>query len=319
MEQHCRYSLMVAEYDIWGSNLSHDSRKSALPLQLLRASRSFSPQPCKLPVSLSPDTPQLVYTQCILPESQTGISISLVRDQRSGAEYVVKSSLISLQEEYNLQTSLAGPHITHTHGYFYDGRHHILMEYCRQLDLFTYLEDRELTENEAKKLFRQLVAAIETCHNASIVHLDIKPENCFIDAQGKLKLGDFGFARVMKPGQLVHSFCGTWEYMSPEVHSKRPFEGTKADIFAAGKVLFEMALGFTPFREATQKDRNFCLFTKQPAEYWEQKRSCLIERGEQVAWNPHLLNLLQWMLSPQPACRPTIQEVKLHPWLSASN
>jgi len=307
---------MVAGYDIWGASLSHASRKSVLSLQLLRASRSFSPPPCKLPVSLSPDMPQLIYTQCILPESETGISISLVRDQGSGVEYVVKSSLRSLQEEYDLQTRLAGPHITHTHGYFYDGRHHILMEYCQRLDLFTYLEDKDLTESEAKRLFKQLVAAIETCHNASIVHLDIKPENCFIDAQGKLKLGDFGFAKEMQPRELVHIFCGTLEYMSPEVHLKKPFEGTKADIFAAGKVLFEMALGFTPFTVATLKDRNFRLFTKQPAEYWERKRLCLAERSEQVAWNPQLLDLLQRMLSLQPACRPTIQEVKLHPWLS---
>jgi len=258
----------------------------------------------------------LTYTHCIIPESETGISISLVRDQRTRVEYVVKSSSRSLQEEYEIQSSLAGPHITKTHGYYYDGRYHIIMEYCQRLDLFTYLEDKDLTENEAKRLFRQLVEAVETCHRASIVHLDIKPENCFIDAHGVLKLGDFGFAKEMKEGQLVHAYCGTLQYMSPEVHLKKPFEGTKADIFAAGKVLFEMALGFTPFKVATLEDPNFRLFIKHPEDYWKKKRGYVEDRGGKTEWNLQLLDLLQWMMSLRSANRPSILEVKRHPWLS---
>lgn len=310
---------MVTGCDNRGASLSQASPKPKPSLSLSRASRSFSPPLSKLPVSLSPNTPQLIYTQCIIPESDTGISISLVRDQNSRVEYVVKSSLRSLQAEYDIQTSLAGPHITKAHGYYFDGRHHIVMEYCQRLDLFAYLEDKDLTENEARRLFRQLVAAIEICHNASIVHLDIKPENCFIDAQGILKLGDFGFAQMMKEGELVQTYCGTLEYMSPELHYKKPFEGTKADIFAAGKILFEMALGFTPFKVATLADPNFRLFTRHPAEYWRNKRSSVADRGGQTDWSPQLLDLLQKMMSLQPASRPTIQEVGLHSWLTPLN
>lgn len=298
-----------------GPYISQATRKPTLSLPLSRSSRSFSPPHTKIPVTLKPGIPQLTYTHCILPESEAGISISLVRDQRTRVEYVVKSSSRSLQEEYEIQSSLAGPHITKTHGYYYDGRYHIIMEYCQRLDLFTYLEDKDLTENEARRLFRQLVAAIETCHMASVVHLDIKPENCFIDAHGILKLGDFGFAKEMKEGHLVHAYCGTLQYMSPEVHLKKPFEGTKADIFAAGKVLFEMALGFTPFKLATLEDPNFSMFIKHPDYYWQKKRTYVADRGGKCEWNVQLLDLLQWMMSFRPASRPTILEVKRHPWL----
>lgn len=292
------------------------SHKHATSLPATRSSRSISPPCLKVPFTLRANKPQVTYIRTILPESETGITISLVRDDHTSIEYVVKTSPRSLQTEYQIQSSLAAPHITQTHGYYFDGLHHIVMEYCQRLDLFTYMEDKDLTESEAKKLFKQLVEAIETCHRREIVHLDIKPENCFIDVHGILKLGDFGFAREIKKGQMVHEYCGTLAYMSPEVHNKRPFDGTKADIFAAGKVLFEMALGFMPFKIATMEDPNFRLLIRQPVEYWRKKRSYVTENGGNADWNQDLLDLLQRMMSVRPSCRPTIQEVKRHPWLA---
>lgn len=289
-------------------------RKATLSLPV--NSRSFSPAVRKQPAAASFSFSELVYKLCILEESPSGISISLVMDANTRVEYVVKSSPRSLETEYSIQSSLAGPNITKTHGYFYDGKYHIVMEYCQRLDLFTYLEDKELTETEAKRLFRQLVEAVETCHSAQVAHLDIKPENCFIDANGVLKLGDFGFAKRLENGELVREYCGTVEYMSPEVHRKQPFEGMKADIFAAGKILFEMALGFCPFKVANLDDPNFNLFIRSPELYWERKRSAFAARGLPHDWNPQLLDLLEWMMSYHAGNRPSIQQVRNHSWLS---
>ena len=84
-------------------------------------------------------------------------------------------------------------------------------------------------------------------HARNIYHRDIKPENVIYNAAtGVVKIIDFGFACISKDKLRV--FCGTPSYMSPEIVSKREYDGAEADVWACGVMLFAMLTGSVPFR-----------------------------------------------------------------------
>lgn len=246
-------------------------------------------------------------------QTSSDCSVAVVTEWESGREFILKSSAHSLEHEHKLQSSLRSPHIAKVFEHFYyDGKYHILMEYCEQLDLFEFLENKELTEEQARRVFRQLAEAISVCHQAKIAHLDIKPENCFLDSQHTLKLGDFGAAKSVRPGSTQSEYLGTTEYMSPQQLSKRPYDPFKADLFAAGKLLFEITLNFSPFRIASESDRNYQLLAKGGKEYWERVKKLR-------ACSESLVDLLQGMLQPEELHRVTVEEVLTHPWVVDSD
>ena len=103
-------------------------------------------------------------------------------------------------------------------------RIYIVMEFCEYGDLATVIKQSMrrgelIPEDTAWKVFSQVVEALEWCHTRPegvILHRDIKPENVFLDANSKVKLGDFGLARVLKGNDLARTHVGTPYYMSPE-------------------------------------------------------------------------------------------------------
>lgn len=130
---------------------------------------------------------------------------------------------------------------------------YLVLEYCQYGDLFDIiLKNGALPERIAKKLFLQLLDAVEHLHlKLKIAHLDIKLENILIGDNFKLKLCDFGFIEDLSNRILKRS--GTDGYRAPEVYhyNNEGFEGDKADIFALGVVLFIMIFGMPPFSMAT--------------------------------------------------------------------
>lgn len=74
----------------------------------------------------------------------------------------------------------------------------------------------------------------------------MKPENVLIDIDGHLKLADFGLSKVLEKGELTHSFCGSPEYMSPEVLGTQEGHSFPVDYYAIGAILFEMITGLPP-------------------------------------------------------------------------
>ena len=108
-------------------------------------------------------------------------------------------------------------------------------------------EDR-FSEDKARYFFRQLVVSVEICHNLGICHRDLKPENLLLDDDNKLKISDFGLSALYtsRPSQddesdvfssmssrveLLHTTCGTPNYVSPEVLRDDGYDGRKADIW----------------------------------------------------------------------------------------
>ncbi|KAL8167223.1 hypothetical protein V2J09_008722 [Rumex salicifolius] len=106
---------------------------------------------------------------------------------------------------------------------------------------------KKLSEKEARKLFQQLIDAVEYCHCKGVYHRDLKPQNLLLDSKGNLKISDFGLSALQKPGSLLSTACGSPSYVAPELIRNRGYDGSGADIWAFGVILFEMLAGYLSF------------------------------------------------------------------------
>jgi tRNA A-37 threonylcarbamoyl transferase component Bud32 len=133
----------------------------------------------------------------------------------------------------------------------------LIMEYAQGISLHAYSKTkpcRKFPEIECRKIFRQVVSAIDYCHQRGICHRDIKMDNIIIDRQLRVKLIDFGFSTYSGKEQLLRIYCGTPSYMSPEIVTKTPYNGLKADMWALGILLYALLEGTYPFKSPSDKD-----------------------------------------------------------------
>lgn len=130
------------------------------------------------------------------------------------------------------------------------------MEYVAGGELFHHVESRQaLAEDEAIYIFRQIVAALLYCHRLHICHRDLKPENILLDAETlDVKLIDFGMAALQPEGKLLSTPCGSPHYAAPEVISSRAYDGTQADVWSCGVILYVMLTGTTPYNYSSDGD-----------------------------------------------------------------
>lgn len=128
---------------------------------------------------------------------------------------------------------------------------YLLTEYAGKASLHEVLTNSTKTcidENDAKDVIRQLCKAILYLHEEGIIHRDVKLHNILINDEGQLKLIDFGFALKLKEDELIHVFCGTPSYMSPEIVNRIPYDGKASDIWAFGVCIYRLVVGTFPFR-----------------------------------------------------------------------
>ena len=124
---------------------------------------------------------------------------------------------------------------------------YLIMEYAKNGSLFNYIrKKRFLTEEESFRFFSQIINAIYFLHKNDFIHRDIKPENILIFDNGECKLCDFGCC-VELNGKQRSTFCGTTEYMSPEIVNKIKYS-KEIDIWSLGILLYEMVHGYSPFK-----------------------------------------------------------------------
>ena len=121
------------------------------------------------------------------------------------------------------------------------------MEYASKGSLFhTIRANRKLDEKTAFTYFIQAASAILFLHENNLVHRDLKPENLLVDDDGMVKLGDFGWCVELALGNRI-TFCGTYEYMAPEILKEKPYNQS-IDIWSLGILLYELLHNFSPFR-----------------------------------------------------------------------
>jgi len=133
-----------------------------------------------------------------------------------------------------------------------EGLYYFVMEYVDGVNLRQLLEARRLEPSQALQIIPHICDALQYAHDEGIVHRDIKPENILIDEKGRVKIADFGLAKLVRPGADDHSLTGTRQvlgtprYMAPEqIEGSRGIDH-RADIYSLGVVFYEMLTGELP-------------------------------------------------------------------------
>lgn len=134
---------------------------------------------------------------------------------------------------------------------------YLIMELVNGISLLSYLKsksDRRAGKENTVKLFKQLVEALNYCHEKNVCHRDIKLENIIVDNDLNLKLIDFGFSAIISNNKLQNFFCGTPSYMPPEIVQKKEYLAYNADVWCLGILLYTLLCGCFPFVGDNEKD-----------------------------------------------------------------
>nr|XP_055055886.1 cGMP-dependent protein kinase 2 isoform X2 [Misgurnus anguillicaudatus] len=145
------------------------------------------------------------------------------------------------------------PFIVKMYCTFKDNKYvYMLLEACLGGEIWSLLRDRgSFDEYTAKFCVGCVTEAFDYLHNNGIIYRDLKPENLMLDAEGYVKLVDFGFAKKLKCGQKTWTFCGTPEYVAPEIILNRG-HGLSVDFWSLGILIFELLTGSPPFTGSDQ-------------------------------------------------------------------
>lgn len=181
---------------------------------------------------------------------------------------------------------------------------YIVLELVTGGELFDKIASRgRLKEDEARKYFQQLINAVDYCHSRSVFHRDLKPENLLLDASGTLKVSDFGLSALpqqVREDGLLHTTCGTPNYVAPEVINNKGYDGAKADLWSCGVILFVLMAGFLPFEESNL----MALYKK----IFKADFTC-------PSWfSSSAKKLIKRILDPNPLTRITIAEIIENDW-----
>lgn len=123
-----------------------------------------------------------------------------------------------------------------------------VMDLCTGGELFFHLiQRRRFSEKLAKFYMCELLLGLEYMHKNDIVFRDLKPENILVDMEGHLRIADFGLSKKIRPNEKSYSFCGSPEYLSPEMLQSLDGHDRRLDIFCLGVLLYEMLTGLPPF------------------------------------------------------------------------
>lgn len=132
---------------------------------------------------------------------------------------------------------------------------YLVMEYASGGEVFDYLVAHgRMKEKEARSKFRQIVSAVQYCHQKQIIHRDLKAENLLLDGEMNIKIADFGFSNEFKPGEKLDTFCGSPPYAAPELFKGLRYEGPEVDIWSLGVILYTLVSGTLPFDGTNLKE-----------------------------------------------------------------
>ncbi|KAK7279302.1 hypothetical protein RJT34_24350 [Clitoria ternatea] len=180
---------------------------------------------------------------------------------------------------------------------------HLIVDFAGGGELFSKLSRKgRFPEPLARRYFQQLVSALCFCHRNGVAHRDLKPQNLLLDADGNLKVSDFGLSALpehLKDG-VLHTACGTPAYTAPEILRHLSYDGSVADAWSCGVILYVLLAGHLPF-----DDSNIPAMCKR-----------IVRRDYQFpAWiSKSAKNLIQQLLDPNPRSRLKLESVWENAW-----
>ncbi|XP_069874479.1 sperm motility kinase 4A-like [Dipodomys merriami] len=230
----------------------------------------------------------------------------LPTDSLVAVKTITKKKCLSVDTELDILKSVEHPNIIRLYEVVEaEQRVNLVMEYLEGGDLadYVYKVDR-LREGEARLLFRQIVRAVNYCHDHGIIHRDLKAENILLDSQGTAKLCDFGLSMRFQPQQELDGWCGTMAYWPPEMITQQKYQGPKVDVWSLGILLYFMVMGDVPF-----DDRSWLVL----------KQQVLAGRFQILKqFSTELRDILGYLMTLDPQKRPAVRQVLCHPWLKAT-
>ena len=161
----------------------------------------------------------------------------------------------------------------------------LVLEHTQGGELFDILYyTSKLEPIIARTYFKQMINGIEACHNAQVVHRDLKPQNLLLDSQYNLKIADFGLSTIiqsdgdamMKSAYII----GSKGYQAPELLLKKKYD-LKCDIFSMGVILFVLLNGYPPFQCAHKNDKWFKPLIKNKYDkFWKIHQSSAVAKNK---------------------------------------
>uniref|UniRef100_A0A671MZA4 non-specific serine/threonine protein kinase n=1 Tax=Sinocyclocheilus anshuiensis TaxID=1608454 RepID=A0A671MZA4_9TELE len=183
---------------------------------------------------------------------------------------------------------------------------YLVMEYASGGEVFDYLVAHgRMKEKEARAKFRQIVSAVQYCHQKHIVHRDLKAENLLLDADMNIKIADFGFSNEFTIGNKLDTFCGSPPYAAPELFQGKKYDGPEVDVWSLGVILYTLVSGSLPFDGQNLKElRERVLRGKYRIPFY-MSTDCE--------------NLLKRFLVLNPVKRGTLEQIMKDRWINAGS
>ncbi|XP_023654310.1 serine/threonine-protein kinase BRSK2-like isoform X2 [Paramormyrops kingsleyae] len=217
-------------------------------------------------------------------------------------EKLSESVLMKVEREIAILKLIEHPHVLKLHDVYENNKYlYLVLEHVSGGELFDYLVKKgRLTPKEARKFFRQIISALDFCHNHSICHRDLKPENLLLDEKNNIRIADFGMASLQVGDSLLETSCGSPHYACPEVIRGEKYDGRKADVWSCGVILFALLVGALPFDHDNLR------------QLLEKVKSGLFHMPHFIP--PDCQALLKGMIEVNAEKRLTLEAIQKHAW-----
>ncbi|OHT01316.1 CAMK family protein kinase [Tritrichomonas foetus] len=212
-----------------------------------------------------------------------------------------------LKREIKVMSQMDHPGLIKLHAVMHSSKNiFLVLDLAEGGELFNKLaQDGPLPESIARSYFQQLIDALDYMHSRNAIHRDLKPENLLLDAEGKLKIADFGLSIMAQSSDdLLKTRCGTPNYVAPEIFCADGYVGPPADIWSAGVILFVMLAAALPFDAPTLPELARQIMNVQ----------IMYPRN----FPKGAVDLMKHIIIADPSKRYTIEQIRNHPWFAVN-
>lgn len=212
-----------------------------------------------------------------------------------------------------LELARASPRVVNLHRVYEMASEMVLvLEFAAGGEIFNQCvsdrEDEAFSDEDVKRLMRQILEGVAFLHQNNVVHLDLKPQNILLTSSfpllGDIKIVDFGLSRIISTHQELREIMGTPEYVAPEILNYEPIS-TATDMWSIGVLAYVMLTGISPFL-GEDKQETFLNISQLSVSYSDEELQQL---------DPAALSFIQTLLRKHPQDRATAEQCLTHPWL----